>query len=82
MALLGLVFAAIIIIRVLVLGRDLPGYASTTVIMLFFSGLILTGLGILGEYIGRIFTEVKGRPLYVVRDTYGLADEDAGEDGE
>jgi glycosyltransferase involved in cell wall biosynthesis len=53
-------------------GIDTPGYASTIVIILFFSGMNMIGLGILGEYVGRIFLEVKQRPLYLVRETVGF----------
>ncbi|MDW7659391.1 MAG: glycosyltransferase family 2 protein [Bacillota bacterium] len=48
-----------------------PGYASLMCVILFFCGIILIMLGIIGEYIGRIFEEVKGRPLYVVCDRMG-----------
>ena len=54
------------------MGIDVPGYASTLVLLLFFSGLNMIGLGILGEYVGRIFTEVKQRPLYLIKQTIGL----------
>ena len=47
--------------------RTVPGWASTMVVNLFFNGIILMMLGIAGEYIGRIYDETKGRPLYVVR---------------
>lgn len=47
-------------------GRDVPGYATIVVLVLFFGGLQLITLGILGEYLGRVFTEVKRRPLYLV----------------
>jgi polyisoprenyl-phosphate glycosyltransferase len=60
-----------------VLGRDVPGYASLITAILFFGGLNLIALGILGEYIGRIFNEVKARPLYVVRSTIGLGESGA-----
>jgi glycosyltransferase involved in cell wall biosynthesis len=56
------------------MGVDVPGYASTVVLLLFFSGLNMIGLGILGEYVGRIFTEVKQRPLYLIKQTIGLED--------
>ena len=56
----------------LILGVDVPGYASTLVLLLFFSGLNMIGLGILGEYVGRIFTEVKRRPLYLIKQTLGF----------
>jgi hypothetical protein len=45
-------------------GPDVPGYASLIVSVMFFSGVQLMSLGIIGEYIGRIFAEVKRRPLY------------------
>lgn len=76
-ALAGLLFAAFLVIRVLVYGRDVPGYASIMVAVLFFGGVQLISIGVLGEYIGRIFRETKARPLYIVRQTYGLQDKDA-----
>ncbi len=65
-------YMAFIIFRVLIMGVDVPGYASTLVFLLFFSGLNMIGLGILGEYVGRIFTEVKRRPLYLIKQTIGI----------
>jgi glycosyltransferase involved in cell wall biosynthesis len=58
--------------RTLIFGVDMPGYASLMVSMLFLGGVQLISLGILGEYVGRILTETKQRPLYVVRDTIGF----------
>jgi len=49
-------------------GRDLPGYASLMVIMTFLSGIQLLTIGVLGEYIGRIFGETKNRPLYFIEE--------------
>lgn len=71
-ALLGFVFAVVIIARVLIWGVDVPGYASLMVVTLVLGGLNLMSMGVLGEYVGRIFVEVKARPLYVVRETVGL----------
>ncbi|WP_274630262.1 glycosyltransferase family 2 protein [Arvimicrobium flavum] len=71
-AALGLVYMTFIVVRTLIFGIDLPGYASLLVVMLFFSGLILLSIGVLGEYIARIFVEVKQRPLYIVRETTNL----------
>ncbi len=53
-------------------GRDVPGYASLMVAVLLSLGLQMLALGIIGEYLGRIFQEVKRRPLYVTRKAYGL----------
>jgi len=65
-------YALLIILRTMFFGVGVPGYASTIVIILFFSGLNMLGLGILGEYVGRVFIEVKRRPLYLVRETIGV----------
>lgn len=64
-------YATFIIIRTLIFGVDLPGYASLLVVSLFFGSLQLISLGILGEYIGRIYFESKQRPLYIVRKSHG-----------
>ncbi|MBB1250188.1 glycosyltransferase family 2 protein [Rhizobium sp. G21] len=71
-ALAGFLYGAYLIGRVLLLGVDVPGYASLASFILFFNGLVLTGLGVVGEYVARIFIEVKGRPLFLVRETWGL----------
>lgn len=70
-ALGALGYAVYIIIVTLTSGIDVPGYASLMVAVLFLGGLQLLSLGVLGEYVGRILTETKGRPLYVVRETVG-----------
>ena len=70
-ALLALAYAIVVVIRTLMFGVDTPGYASLMVAILFLGGLQLLSLGILGEYVGRIFTETKGRPIYVVREMIG-----------
>lgn len=75
---LSFMYALFLIIRVFVLGKDVPGYASLMVSLLFLGGLILISLGIIGEYLGRIYEEVKNRPLYVISDTYGFNQEPLG----
>lgn len=69
----ALAYLGVIVVRTLVFGIDVPGYASLISIMLLFNGLILIGLGVQGEYIARIFSEVKARPLYLVRERIGAA---------
>jgi glycosyltransferase involved in cell wall biosynthesis len=68
----ALCYAGFIFTRTLLFGIDMPGYASIMVSVLFLGGVQLISLGVLGEYVGRILTETKQRPLYVVRDTVGL----------
>jgi glycosyltransferase involved in cell wall biosynthesis len=67
-ALSALIYATYIFVRTLFLGRDVPGYASLMVTLLFVGGVQLIALGIIGEYVGRIFVEAKGRPLYLLDD--------------
>lgn len=76
---IGLVLASLsglyglwLTLRTIIFGIDLPGYASIMVSVLFLSGIQLISLGVLGEYIGRIFTEVKGRPLFLVSERIGF----------
>lgn len=60
------------LIRVLVYGIDLPGYESILMSVLFLGGIQLITLGIIGDYLGRVFDEVKRRPLFIVRSAHGL----------
>ncbi len=62
-----------IIIERLVIGQPIPGFATLAAAIMFFSGLQLLSIGLLGEYLGRVFTEVKGRPLYIVSEEHGAA---------
>ena len=72
LALIALADVIHIVARTLVYGVDVPGYASLRVMILFFSGINMIGLGILGEYLSRVFVEVKQRPLYLVRERVGF----------
>jgi polyisoprenyl-phosphate glycosyltransferase len=67
------------LVRTLLFGTDLPGFPSLIVSVMFFSGIQLMSLGIIGEYVGRIFAEVKRRPLYVVAERIGGAAQVGGE---
>ncbi|MEN9203067.1 MAG: glycosyltransferase family 2 protein [Thermostichus sp. DG_1_6_bins_120] len=71
-SLLALLYGAFLVTRTLLLGSDVPGYASLAVMVLFLGGIQLISLGIIGEYLGRIFEEVKGRPLYLVQGAFGF----------
>lgn len=65
-------YAIFLLVRIMLVGRDVPGYASTIVTVLFLGGIQLISLGVIGEYLGRIYGEVKGRPLYLIRRGYGV----------
>lgn len=64
---LALIYGGFIVARTLVSGVEVPGYASLLTAVLFLGGVQLISLGVIGEYIGRIYMESKGRPIYVVR---------------
>lgn len=72
-ALTAFAFGLFIFGRTLLFGVDLPGYASIITIMLFLGGIQLMGLGVMGEYIGRIYIESKNRPVYVIREDAGVS---------
>jgi hypothetical protein len=52
----------------------LPGFGAITITVLLLGGIQLITIGIIGEYVGRIYDEVKGRPLYLVRSRVNIAD--------
>ena len=65
-SLAGFIYMLVIIIKTLINGVEVPGYASTMVVILFLGGIQLIFLGVIGEYLGRAFYETKGRPLYFI----------------
>lgn len=67
---LAFAYAVFLVVHTLIIGIEVPGYASLATILLFLGGVQLISIGVVGEYLSRIFTEVKGRPLYVVEDVY------------
>jgi glycosyltransferase involved in cell wall biosynthesis len=71
-SLLSLIYAIYIVTVTLLYGADLPGFPSLIVAIMFFGGIQLLSIGILGEYIARIFTEVKQRPKYLIEIKHGF----------
>ncbi len=69
-AFMSFLYGSFFILKSLVFGIDVPGYPSLITFILFFSGLQMIGIGMLGSYIGRIFIETKHRPLYIVREVH------------
>ena len=69
-ATLSFAYATFIVLRTLIYGVDMPGYASVFTAVLFMGGVQLVGIGILGEYVGRAYIEAKQRPLYIIRELH------------
>ena len=72
-SLAALAYGAYFLVRTLIFQADVPGFPSLIVSIMFFAGVQLISLGIIGEYLARIYEEVKARPLYLVADRVGLA---------
>lgn len=70
-ALLSILYGVFIVLRTLIHGIDVPGYASLLVAVLFIGSLQLISIGMLGEYLGRVYMETKQRPTYIVRKFHG-----------
>lgn len=73
-AVLSFAYGTYLLLRTLIFGRDLPGYASIFVAVVFLGGLQLTGIGVIGEYLGRTYLEAKQRPIYIARRVYARED--------
>ncbi|NJC89079.1 MAG: glycosyltransferase family 2 protein [Desulfuromonas sp.] len=71
-AALAFIYSFLLIIRTLMLGIDVPGYASLMVVVLFLGGVQMFTFGIFGEYLGRLYMEAKQRPVYLVEETSGF----------
>ncbi|WP_181706845.1 glycosyltransferase family 2 protein [Chthonobacter rhizosphaerae] len=65
-------FMVFLVVRTLLTGIEVPGYASTMSVILFFNGMVMISLGVIGEYVSRIFVEVKGRPIYLINEIDGF----------
>lgn len=69
------IYLIYLIIKTLVLGKDVPGFASLMSVILLLGGVILTMLGLIGEYVSRIYMETKQRPIYVSKVKFGFDDD-------
>ena len=63
------IYFIIEVLKTIIMGKDTPGYASLLCLILFFGGVIISMLGLIGEYIGRMYLETKGRPIYVEKES-------------
>ena len=63
------IYLVVELIKTLVCGSTVSGYPSTIIILLFIGGITIMSLGIIGEYLGRLYTEVKNRPIFIYKDT-------------
>ena len=63
------IYLIVVLIKTIVFGPDVGGYASTIIIMLFIGGIIIMSLGIIGEYLARLYMESKNRPIFIYKDT-------------
>ena len=70
---LSFFYGSYLFFKTLVLGVDIPGYASIMIAILFFGGIQLLSIGVIGEYLSRLFIEVKARPIYLIEGIYGAA---------
>lgn len=76
-ALASLLYGLFTVLKVVIYGVDVPGYASVFVAVTFLGGLQLIGIGVIGEYLGRAYLESKRRPIFVIRHVYESTDRTA-----
>jgi undecaprenyl-phosphate 4-deoxy-4-formamido-L-arabinose transferase len=72
---LSVAFAIFLMVRRFIVGAEVEGVFTLFAILFFFVGIIIMGIGIVGEYVGRIYQEVRKRPRFVVRRTYGFEEQ-------
>jgi len=68
----ALCYAIVFLIKTLLYGVDVPGFPSLIISVMFFAGVQLISLGVIGEYLGRMYEEIKGRPLFLVAEELGV----------
>ena len=74
-SLFAFIYAVTLLVKTLIFGTDVPGFPTLVVSVLFLGGVQLISLGVIGEYLGRVYEEVKGRPLFLVSEEIGFEDE-------
>jgi len=77
----AIAYALYFVVQTTVFGADVPGFPSLIVSIMFFAGVQLISLGIIGEYLARIFEEVKRRPLFIVEERIGAVEPAPPDDG-
>ena len=75
-SLLSVIYLLVVIIQKLFFEIAVPGYATIVVLILLLGGLILFSLGIIGEYLAKIYVQIKNRPIYILKEHLGKDDED------
>jgi glycosyltransferase involved in cell wall biosynthesis len=65
-------YAMVMLVKTLLFGADVPGFPTLIISVMFFAGVQLISLGVIGEYLGRMYEEVKGRPLFLVAEELGI----------
>jgi hypothetical protein len=74
----AMAYATVFLVKTLIFGIDVPGFPSLFISILFLSGVQLISLGVIGEYLGRVYEEVKARPLFLVSHEIGFERSAAG----
>lgn len=74
-AFISIIYLIVVVVQKLAFGIDVPGYATIVVLVLLLGGLQLFSLGILGEYLSKIYVQVKNRPVYILKEHLGKDDE-------
>lgn len=73
-AAVALCYALWVVVSTLIFGNDVPGYATLASALFFLGGLQILSIGVLGEYLARMFNETKRRPIYIIKNTQGIDD--------
>ena len=73
-ATLSIIYGLWIVAKTMIFGVDVPGWSTLAVAILLLGGIQLISIGVLGEYLARVFTEVKGRPGFIIAETHRTSD--------